>query len=536
MRIRTILAAITLLAVVGCGVEGPPSGGESRTGGGEAPFDLLLTGGRVLDGAGNPWIHADVGIRDGRIAAVGFLSGAQAREVVDVSGLYVAPGFIDGHTHAGDGLDSEDRSHAEPLLAQGLTTILVNPDGGGMADMAEQRTALLEHGLGVNVGQLVPHGSVRRAVMGMDDRAPTAEELQAMKDLVRRGMELGAFGLSSGTFYAPGNFATNDEIIELAKVVAEFGGAYQSHPRDESSYSVGVIESSREIVDVGRQAGIPTVVTHVKALGPDVWGKSAEMVEMYRAAREEGVQVFTDQYPYDASSTGLIAALLPRWVEAGGRDSLVARLNNPELLPGIREGMVENLARRGGAERIQFRRFEPDPAIEGRLLSDVARDAGMDPIDYSIELFKQGSPGIVSFNMSEEDIRRLMVQSWNMTASDGSLPRWQVGVPHPRAYGAFPRKIRKYVVEDGVVELEDAIRSMTSLPALVYDIPLRGLLAPGMIADLAVFDLAALTDRATFTEPHQLSEGMVHVLIGGEFAVREGGFTGARLGSVLARQ
>jgi N-acyl-D-aspartate/D-glutamate deacylase len=532
-RLLTSLALAGLVAV-GSSCAPAESGGPSGATG-SGPFDVVFTGGRVLDGTGNPWIFTDVGVRDGRIAALGDLSGADASERIDVSGLYVAPGFIDTHSHSSGGLMAEDRSHSQPLLAEGITTVMVNPDGGGMADMVEQQAALLEHGLGVNAAQFVPHGSVRRAAMGSENRPPTAEELQAMRDIVRAGMEAGAFGLSSGTFYAPGNFATNDEIIELARVVAEFGGAYQSHPRDESTYSVGVVAASEEVIDVGRQAGIPTVITHVKALGPLVWGKSEEMVANYVAAREEGVQVFTDQYPYNASSTGLTAALLPRWVESGGRDSLVARINDPELIDQIKEGMREGLRRRGGADRIQIARFEPDPSIEGQLLSDLAAAAGMDPIDYSLELFQEGGPGIVSYNMSEEDIQRFMVQDFNMTASDGAFPEFGVGVPHPRAYGAFPRKIRKYVIEEGVVSLSQAIRSMTSLPAQVFDIPERGLLVPGLVADVVVFDLATIRDNATFTDPHQISEGMVHVLVDGEFAIRDRDFTGAMAGQVLRK-
>ena len=529
-RWNLIPVAVILVLLPACGPAAAPPASDAQG------YDVVLRGGRVLDGTGSPWIFADVGIRDGRIAFVGDLAEGEASEVIDVSGLYVAPGFIDTHSHSGNGLDTPELSHARPLLAQGLTTVFVNPDGGGMADIAAQRELFLRDGLGVNVAQFVPQGSVRREAMGSDDRAPTPEELERMRALVRTGMEEGAFGLSSGTFYAPGSFATNDEIIELAKEVAPFGGAYQSHPRDESSYGIGVLAASEEIIDVGRQAGIPTVITHVKALGPEVWGSSVAMVDAYRQAREEGVQVYTDQYPYHASSTGLIAALLPRWVEGGGRDSMVARLENPELREEIEAGMLRNLARRGGADRIQFRRFEPDPSIEGRLLSEVAAEAGVDPIAYSIELFKQGSPGIVSFNMTETDIRHLMVQPWNMTSSDGALPEWQVGVPHPRAYGAFPRKIRMYVVEQGVVGLGDAIRSMTSLPAQVFDLRDRGLLDEGRVADIVVFDLDRLTDRATFTEPHQLSEGMVHVMVNGRFALRDGAFTGELPGEVLRKR
>lgn len=498
-------------------------------------FDVILRGGRVLDGSGNPWFAADVGLTGDRIAAVGDLDGRTARLEVDARGLYVAPGFIDVHAHAWPGLGTPGLSHARPLLAQGLTTVFVNPDGGGMADLAEQRARLLADGLGVNVAQLVPHGSVRSAVMGAEDRAASPEELERMRALVRAGMEEGGWGLSSGTFYVPGSYAPNDELVELARVTAPYGGAYTSHIRDESNYTIGVLAAVEEVIDVARRAEVPGVVTHVKALGPPVWGFGHAIVHRIDAARAEGVEVYADQYPYLASSTGLTSALLPRWAQAGGGDSLRARLARPETRARIRAAMAENLARRGGAARIQFRRFEPDPSIEGRLLSEVAEERGLDPLDLALALFEQGSPSIVSFNMDEGDVRALMVQPWTMTSSDGALVEWGVGVPHPRSYGAFPRKIRRYVVEEGVVTLPHAIRSMTGLPAQVFRMPDRGRLRVGAAADVVVFDLARVRDRATFTEPHQLSEGMVWVFVNGEAAIADGAFTGVLAGRVLRK-
>lgn len=524
---RVLAAAVTATLLANAA---PPGLAAQET------YDVVIRNGRVLDGTGNPWFVGDVAIQDGSIAAVGDLSEARGRREVDATGLYVAPGFIDSHSHAGGGLATEGLSHARPLLAMGLTTVLINPDGRGPIDLAQQRERLLEHGLGVNVMQLVPHGSIRREVLGMEARPPSPAEMERMRELVRRGMEDGAFGLSSGTFYAPGSYAEPEEIVELARVVAKYGGAYTSHPRDESNYTVGVIASAEEVIDVGRQAGIPAVLTHVKALGPPVWGYSTAIVRRLEAARAEGVEVYTDQYPYEASSTGLTAALLPRWSQAGGRDSLLVRLDRPETMARIREAMVENLARRGGADRIQFRRVSWDESLEGRLLSDVALERDQNPIDVALELFRRGSPGIVSFNMHEDDVRTLMAQPWNMTSSDGDLPRWMVGVPHPRSYGAFARKIRKYVVEEGVVGLPAAIRSMTSLPAQVFRLEDRGTLAQGKAADIVVFDLERVRDVATFTAPHALSEGMVYVFVNGEAAVDDGEFTVTRAGRTLLRR
>ena len=499
-------------------------------------YDVVIRNGRILDGTGNPWFQGDVAIQGERIVAVGDLSGALGRREIDATGLFVAPGFIDSHSHAGPGLATAGLSHGGPLLAQGLTTVIINPDGGGAVDVARQRTQLLEHGLGVNVAQLVPHGSIRREILGSGDRAPSAAEMEQMRGAVRQGMEDGAFGLSSGTFYAPGSYSEPGEIVELAKVVAEFGGAYTSHIRDESNYTVGVVAAVEEVIDVARQAGIPGVITHIKALGPPVWGYGGALVRRIEMAREEGVEVYSDQYPYPASATGLGAALLPRWAQAGGADSLMARFDRPETMVRIREEMVGNLARRGGANRIQFRRVVFDESLEGRLLSDLAEERDQDPIDTSIDLLRRGSVSIVSFNMHEDDVRTLMVQPWNMTSSDGGLVPWMEGVPHPRSYGAFPRKIRRYVAEEGLVDLAAAVRSMTSLPAQVFRILDRGMIRPGAYADLVVFDLARVNDPATFTEPHQVAEGMVEVFVNGEAALSQGEVTGLMPGRVLQRR
>jgi len=499
-----------------------------------APYDLVLQGGRVVDGTGSPPAVADVGVRAGLVAGVGDLSEAAAGIILDVTGLYVAPGFIDTHSHSGPGLTTEELSHAEPLLAQGLTTVVVNPDGGGPVALVEQRAELEQEGLGVNVAQLVGHGSVRGRVMASDDRAPTEAELDQMRTLVRAGMEAGAWGLSSGTFYTPGSFSKNSELIELARVAAEYGGVYTSHIRDESNYTIGVLAAVEEVIDVSRQSGITGVVTHIKALGPPVWGSAAAMVERIEAARAEGLPVYADQYPYLASATGLSAALLPRWSQAGGSGAFAERVADPDTNMRIREAMVENLARRGGADRIQFRRFAEDPSIEGRLLSDIAAERDANPIDVALELILQGGPSIVSFNMSEEDLLTLMTQEWTMTSSDGGLPLFGVGVPHPRSYGAFARKIGVFVFQDGVMSLEAAVRSMTALPAEVMGMEDRGRIKEGMVADLVVFS-DYFKDNATFTEPHQLSSGVVHLFVGGEAAIINSAFTGARAGRVLVK-
>jgi len=517
-----------LLGICLCLLVALPAAAQER-------YDLVIRDGRLLDGSGTPWIRADVGIRGDRIAAVGDLSAASAARTIDASGLYVAPGFIDTHAHA-PALATPELSPARPLLTQGITTVFLNPDGGGAVDLVEQREELLRDGLGVNVAQLVPHGSIRREVVGEADRAPTTAELDRMRALVRAGMEAGGFGLSTGLFYAPGIYAETEEVIELAREAARYGGVYQSHIRDEADYTVGVVAAVDEVIRIAEEAELPGIVTHIKVLGPRVWGYSAALVHRIERARERGVEVFADQYPYHASATSLSGALVPPWAADGGRDALLARIDDPGDRARLREGIAENLDRRGGAERIQFRRHEADPSIEGRTLAEVAEERGMDAEDATMALLQEGAPRIVSFNMHEDDIARLMRQPWTMTSSDGQLVAKGDGVPHPRSYGSFPRKIRKYVVEEGVVDLPFAIRSMTGMPAAVYRIEDRGVIREGAYADVVVFDLERVYDPATFTEPHQLSEGMVHVLVNGELAIDGEELTGEMAGRVLRRR
>lgn len=499
-----------------------------------AQYDILIRNGRVLDGTGNPWQAVDIAITGDRIAAVGRLTGATASTVIDARGLYVAPGFIDVHSHTGPGLADPELSHGRPQLAQGLTTVFVNPDGGGPVDLVDQRSRLLADGLGLNVAQLVPHGSVRRQILGMEDRAPTAAELDEMRALVRSGMAAGAYGLSSGLYYAPGSYSETEEVIALARETAPFGGVYTSHIRDEGDYNIGVVGAVDEVIRIAREAEVVGVVSHVKALGPRVWGFSQAIVQRIERARAEGVQVFADQYPYEASGTGVTGALIPRWAQVGGNDSLRNRILGPER-ERLRHDILENLDRRGGAERLQIQTHEADRSIEGMTLQAVADARGMHPADLAMDLVLEGGAGLTSFNMNGDDIETLMRQPWTMTSSDGGLVPFGRGVPHPRYYGAYPRKIRKYVREDGVMELSNVVRTMTSLPASVFGMTDRGVLRVGAVADIVVFDFERVNDPATYQDPHHLAEGMVHVFVNGRAAIRDGEFTGEMAGRVLRK-
>lgn len=505
----------------------------------QPPYDLLIRNGRVLDGSGNPWLQLDVAVKAGRIAAVGRLPEATATRVVDAGGRIVAPGFIDVHSHAAEGMTREALRQAQPLLAQGVTTIVANPDGGGPVDLAAQRRELETGGIGPNVALLIGHGRVRGAVVGSANRAATADELERMRALVRRAMDEGAFGLSSGLFYTPGSFAKTEEVIELAKVAAAAGGLYTSHIRDEGNYNIGVVAAVQEVIRIAEEAKTIGIVSHAKALGPDNWGLAHAITHRIASARARGVEVFTDQYPYEASSTSLRAALLPDGVAA----PTTAQLAKPEgMTPDERQVLeqaervaTENLRRRGGASAILIAHYRPDRSLEGRSLQEIADAKGTPPVRAALELIAAQSPSIVSFNMSEDDIAELMRQPYTMTSSDGGLVAMGEGKPHPRNYGAFARKLSRYVRERGTVTLEHAVRSMTSLPAAVFGMKDRGVIREGAAADIVVFDPARVVERSTYTDPHQLAEGMAYVVVNGQLVIDGGTFTSARPGTVLRR-
>jgi N-acyl-D-amino-acid deacylase len=480
-------------------------------------FDVLIRNARVMDGTGNPWMRADLGITGDRVTAVGALTGASATRTIDARDRIVAPGFIDVHSHAGEGLRNAALHQGQPLIAQGITTVIANPDGGGPVDLSAQRAAIEAARTGPNVGLLIGHGSVRSAVMGNANRAPTADELLKMKELVRRGMSEGAFGLSSGLFYVPGSFAKTEEVIELTKVAAEAGGLYTSHVRDEGNYAAGVRESVREVIRIAEEAKTVGIVSHMKALGRDSWGLAPVLLKDMEEARGRGVQVFADQYPYEASSTSLRAALAPGGVAP--TDAIVR----------------ENLRRRNGPDAILIAFHQADRSLQGKTLTEIAKARGVDPVTAALALMDAGSASIVSFNMAEEDIAAIMRAPFTMASSDGALVAVGAGHPHPRDYGAFARRLAVYVRERRVVSLEFAIRSMTSLPASVFGIKDRGVIRPGAFADLVIFDPAAIRDAATYAEPQKLAEGVPDVLVNGVPVRLDSKFTDALPGRVLRK-
>lgn len=499
-----------------------------------ALFDIVIRNGRVVDGTGSAARAADIGIRHGRIAAIGNLEHAGAATVIDARGRVVSPGFIDVHSHAAHGL-AGSLKEARQLLAQGITTVVLNPDGGGEVDIEKQRAAYEQGGTGVNVALYVPHGAIRREVLGTADRAPTPAELDRMTDLVRRGMAAGAIGLSSGLYYAPGSYAKLDEVIAMAKAAARAGGVYESHIRDEADYSIGVVAAVDEVIRVAEEAHLPGIVAHMKALGPASWGLSRTMVAHIEDARARGAEVWADQYPYDASGTSVVGALVPRWAEVGGRREMIRRIDGRDRDRLVAD-VARNYVRRGGPDKLVISSYEPDRTLEGRSLAQVAKMTGRTPEEAALDLLMRGDVGLISFNMSEDDIAYIMRQPFTMTCTDGDLVPFGVGKPHPRGNGAFARKIRVYVGEKHVVDLPFAIRSMTSLPAGVYGMKDRGVVRVGAWADLLVFDPDRVRDVATYQNPHQLSEGFDDAIVNGVIVRDNGTFTGKLPGRIVTPQ
>ncbi|MDX2041263.1 MAG: prolyl oligopeptidase family serine peptidase [Acidobacteriota bacterium] len=493
-----------------------------------AKVDTLIRGGSVIDGTGSPATKTDVGITGDRITFIGdsVAANIQADRVIDAAGLIIAPGFIDPHTHADEDLFDPKRNANLAFLTQGVTTVFIGSDGRSKIPLGKALQQLDTQKIGTNVASFVGHGAVRSAVMGMSDAAPTAEQLEKMKLLIRQGMEEGAIGLSTGLYYAPGSYSKTEEVIELAKIAAQFGGVYDTHQRDESSYTIGLLGSIEEVMRIGREAKIPVHISHIKALGADVWGQSGKAIEIFNRARAEGISATANQYPYIASGTGLGASLLPRWAEAGGRAEFLKRVDDPAIRPKLIAEMEQNLKRRGGANSLMIR--GGDKALIGKRLDEIAKARGKSPVETALEILKTSNPGITSFNMTEADIENFMKQPWVMTGSDGSGG-------HPRKWGTYPRKIREYVINRKVISMERMIQSSSAQVAETFRLKDRGKLAAGYFADVIVFDPKTIADKATYDQPELPSEGLRFILVNGKLAVDSGKFNGTLGGRTLRK-
>ncbi|MBK6308554.1 MAG: D-aminoacylase [Gemmatimonadetes bacterium] len=497
-----------------------------------ATYDVIITGGRVVDGSGAPWFTADVGIVGGRIVRVGALAGAAATRRVDATGLVVAPGFIDPHAHARERLF--DLPTAEGYLLQGITTVVDGNDGSSPLPVAPYLARAAAAHFAPNVALFVGHGTVRDQVMGSANRKATPAELDSMKALVATAMREGALGLSTGLAYVPGTFAPTDEVVALSAVARDFGGIYTSHMRDEGG---GVIASVQETIRIGEAARIAVHISHHKVGGRRQFGQSVQTLALIQSARARGVDVTFDVYPYTASHTGL-SLIFPRWAMAD--DGLNARLTDPKVRDEVKRGMLDFIDERFGDDpaRIQLARCSFDPSLGGKTIADLLTAAGR-PLtqsataDMVIDLQLKGGCSAIFHAYDEPDVERLMQSPFGMIGSDGSLTRLGDGAPHPRAFGTYPRVLGRYVRERHVLSLEDAVRKMTSFPAARLGLQDRGLVREGMAADITIFDAATIIDRSTFTSPHHYSEGVRYVLVNGALVIDRGTHTGARPGQVL---
>jgi len=499
-----------------------------------ADFDLLIKGARVVDGTGNPWYHADVGVVDGKIAAVGSLGELSATRVVEARDLVLAPGFIDVHTHVED--EVENFPDAANFLRDGVTTIVTGNCGGSKTDLAAFFERLEKLGLGPNVASLVGHNSVRRKVMGSENRPAEAAEITKMQELVDTAMRDGAVGLSTGLIYVPGTYAGTDEVIALAEIAARHGGVYATHMRSEG---LKVLEAIAEAIQVGRQARIPVEISHFKISSPRMWGRADEIIALVENARIEGVDVVVDQYPYEWSSTKL-ATTLPSWARSGGQERLVERLRDPATRTKIAGEMADRLETEGYPDYSYavVATCGWDHSIEGKRIPEINAIKGRQPgvsneIETILELMEAGGAKMIFHKMSGSDVEHILLYTNTAVASDGRVIEQGAGVPHPRSYGTNARVLAEFVGRKKLLSLEDAVRRMTSLPARTFGFQNRGLIRVGSAADLVLFDPERVADTATLTEPHSYSVGFALVLVNGSVVVENDALTGQRPGAVL---
>jgi N-acyl-D-amino-acid deacylase len=536
-------------------------------------FDLIIEKGRIVDGTGNPWYKGDIGIKDGKIIDTGKLV-KDAVNIVDAEGLIVAPGFVDAHSHAD--FNTLLYREMENLVHQGITTVISGQCGSSPAPVSDKNReqaqkeidAVLpegmeleitwssfdeylreeeKSGLGSNVAHLVGHGAVRGAGMGLKAREPTQEELEIMKDLVADAMNAGAYGLSTGLIYPPGIYAETDELVELAKVASSYGGIYDSHIRGEGKT---LMKALREAIEIGEKANIPVQISHHKVASKTIWGKSKETLQMFEYARSRGIDVTVDQYPYKAGSTSLMT-LLPPWAHDGGKDEALKRLRNPKLREKMRDDIEqgipgwENFAGELGWENVYvtYVKMDKNKPIEGKNLveiKDYLKEEDEFTALYKLLLEEEGSAGMVIFYGDEGDVRRIMSHPLHMVGTDagsctveGPFCR---GKPHPRHYGTYPKILETYVRDEKVLRLEEAIRKMTSFPAQRFGINDRGLLKPGMWADITIFDIDKVSEKATYQNPHQFPSGYHYVIVNGKLTIDEGIYKKVLSGKTLRKK
>ena len=526
MMLRLLLSVVLVLA--GCG---QPADQVTS----EAVVDLLISGGTMYDGSGSIPVVADIAVSNNRIVFIGDAAGEgiTADEVIDAAGRWVTPGFIDAHSHAE--LDEDYGRDAIPFLRQGITTVVLGMDGGGTSDVNERLDAWEANGIGVNGIHFVGHGFVRNAVLGHEDREPTADELEAMRQLVRKGMQEGAFGLSSGLFYVPGTYASTEEVIALGKVAAEFENAiYDTHDRDLGAVyeGIGYEASVEEAIRITEESGLRGIFSHFNLQGAHNYGRAEVGARLINSARKRGVDIWAAHHPYTATMSTLRAYTMPYWASAGGEDEMIARFDDDGAAAEIRPETEAMLQIRGGADKILFVDSRPD--LNGKTLADVSAERELSPAETAQWILRDGNVWVMNLELYDHDnTRRLAQEAWMMTCTDVVTPKADQPITHPRTFGAFPKKMRHFVFEENLLQPEFVIRSFSGLAADFYSLPDRGYLREGYIADIVVIDPDNYRDNATFEEPRRFSDGVVHSLVNGQFAIKDNEVTGVLAGVAL---
>lgn len=479
-------------------------------------IDTLITGNSIYVGDDSEPLAGVIGIDKGKIVFVAKQTpdNIEAKQKITAGDNIVAPGFIDPHTHACNDFGSAAPNLNVNYTTQGVSTVFCNVDGGGSVEVADVFAQYQKQGIGTNVALYIGHGAVRRAVMGRVNRVPSNDELKQMKQLVENAMQAGALGLSTGLYYVPGNYATTDEVVALAKVAAKYNGVYDSHIRDESSYSIGLLDAVQEVITIGERAHLPVHIAHIKALGVDVWGESEQVINLIENARLKGVDVTADQYPWRASGTSVAGSLVPRKVMAGSKQEYMARMQDDVQWPMLKTQMLENLRRRGGADSLLI--TDPKrPELRGKTLLEIANMWGIAEIDAARKIVLEGNARVASFNMSDQDMQAFMTQPWVMTSSDGSTG-------HPRKYATFPKKYQDAVKSKKWLTTKEFIQRSSSLTAKSFGLTDRGELKTGYVADIVIFDGDKYMPKADYMHPQELSEGVQWLLINGKLAISQG--------------
>ncbi|NOX90770.1 MAG: D-aminoacylase [Calditrichaeota bacterium] len=499
-------------------------------------YDLVIKNGCIVDGSGNPWYKADLAVKNDKIVKIGKIDNENARRIIDAKGMIVAPGFIDVHTHADRQIVSSP--DAINYIRQGVTTIVGGNCGSSQFPLKETFEQIEKNKISLNFASLAGHNTIRKQVMGSDDRKPTPEEMERMKNLVRREMRSGAVGLSTGLIYLPGRYSDTQEVIELAKMIRPFDGVYATHIRNEGKY---IAQALNEAVQIGKKAGVRVEISHIKLANEAVWDSVPLIAETIEQARRDGLEITVDQYPYIATSTGFSSSF-PGWAVAGGNDSLAKRMEDPENYQRIKNAVIKtrltSIKNIYMPEKIFVAENKNHPEYEGKNLSQILKLIGREntvenAAELIMEMQKEDQPGGVFFKMNEKDVAALMRKPYTMIASDGSIKTIGKGMPHPRSYGTFPRVLSRYVREKSVLSLEDAVRKMTSLPAQTMRFNDRGMLRQGACADVVIFNPEKISDLATFDKPHQYPQGILWVIVNGKIVIDNGKRTDAFPGKII---